>query len=105
MPTKLKGRLFSLSTLTRRLLVATATMNAAYWHMTLPEIAAKYRVQACERTLRKAFKMEGYSHRVACKKPFLDKLRKRLRLEFAVAYRHWSVADWRQVICTDKCYM
>jgi len=104
-PTKPKGRPFSLSTPTRRLLVATATMNAAHRRMTLPEIAAECGVQACERTLRKAFKMEGYSRRVARKKPFLDERKKRLRLEFAIAHRHWSVADWRRVIWTDECYV
>jgi len=63
-PTKPKGRPFSLSTPTRRLLVATTTMNAAHRRMTLPDIASECGVQACERTLRKAFKMEGYSRRV-----------------------------------------
>ena len=49
--------------------------------------------------------MEGYSRRVARKKPFLDERKKGLRLAFAQAHRDWSREDWRRVIWTDECYI
>jgi len=82
-PKKPKGRSFSLNTPTQ--LVATATMNAASRRMPLVEVAAACGFTACEKTLRKAFKMEGYSGRVARRKPFLDERKRGLRLAFAMA--------------------
>jgi len=104
-PKKPKGRTFSLDTPTRRRLVATATMSAAHRRMQLTEVAAACGVQACERTLQKAFRMEGYSRRVARKKPFLDERKRGLQLAFALAHRGWSKEDWRRVIWTDECYV
>jgi len=104
-PKKPKGRPFSLDTPMRRRLVATATMSAAYRRMPLHEVAAACGVQACEKTLRKAFRMEGYSRRVARKKPFLDVRKRGLRLDFAQAHQHWTKDDWRRVIWTDECYV
>jgi len=85
-PQKPKGRSFSLDTPTRRRLVATATTSATTQRMPLREMAVACGVQACEKTLQKAFRMEGYSRRVARKKPFLDERRRGLRLAFAHAH-------------------
>lgn len=63
-PQKAKGRFFSLDTPTRRRLVATATMSAATRRMPLSEVGAACGVQACEKTLRKGFRIEGYSRMV-----------------------------------------
>jgi len=49
--------------------------------------------------------MEGYSRRVARKKPFLDERKRGLRLAFAQAHQGWSKDDWRRVIWTDECYV
>jgi len=87
-PKKPKGRQFSLNTPTRHCLVATRTMSAAYRRMPLVEVAAACGMQASQRTLQKAFKIEGYSRRVALKKPFLDERKKGLRLSFAMAHRN-----------------
>ncbi|KAG0637822.1 hypothetical protein HOY80DRAFT_888929 [Tuber brumale] len=73
--------------------------------MRLQDVAAACGVEACERTLKKAFRMEGYTRRVACKKPFLDEWRKGLQLAFAAAHRYWMKEDWRRVIWTDECYI
>jgi len=70
-------------------------MSAAHQRMPLTEVAAACRVQACKRTLQKAFRIEGYSCRVAPKKPFLDERKRGLRLAFAPAHRGWSKDDWR----------
>jgi len=102
---KPKGQPFSLDTPTLHRLVATATMSAAHRRMPLLEVAAACGVQACQRTLRGAFQIEGYSRRVARKKPFLDERKKGLRLAFAMASREWTREDWRRVIWTNESYV
>ena len=104
-PKKRKGRPFSIDSPTRRRLVATATMSSAHRRMPLMEIAELCGVQASEKTIRKAFSLEGYSRRVARKKPFLEERYKQERLAFALRHRHWTREDWRRVIWTDECYI
>jgi len=104
-PKKRKGRPFSIDTPTRRRLVATATFSAANRRLTYSEVADLCGIQASEKTLRKAFSLEGYHRRKARKKPFLDERTKGLRLNFALQYRHWTREDWRRVIWTDECYV
>jgi len=62
-------------------------MSAAHRQMPLIEVAAACGVQACQRTLWRAFQMEGYSRRVAQKKPFYNERKKGFRLAFAIAHR------------------
>src|SRR5437588_7623788 len=71
-PKKRKGRPFSIDAATRRQLVFTATSSAAHRRMPVTQVAAICGVNACERTLLKAFAKEGYHRRVARKKPYLD---------------------------------
>ena len=47
--------------------------------------------------------MEGYGRRIARAKPFLNAGHREARLEFALRYRDWTIADWMQVIWTDEC--
>lgn len=104
-PKKRKGRPFSIDSPTRRHLVATATQDAAHRQMPFQEIAELCGVQASERTLRKAFALEGYKRRKARKKVFLTDAAKAKRLRFALAHRHWGVEEWRKVIWTDESYV
>jgi len=104
-PKKQKGRPFSIDTPTRQRLVATATQSDAHRRMTLMEIADLCGVQGHKKTIRKAFSLEGYSRRVARKKPLLHQRQKGLRLAFALQHQHWTREDWRRVIWTDECYV
>ena len=104
-PRKTKGRPVLLDTPTRRRLVATATESAGHRRMPLSEVAALCNIEACDRTLRKAFAKEGYRRRVARRKPLLDARQRQLRLNFALAHRDWTSNDWRRVIWTDECYI
>jgi len=97
-PTKRKGRPFSIDSPTRGCLVATATHDAVHRQMPFVEIAALCGVEANERTLSKAFALEGYKRRKARKKVFLTEETKRKRLWFALARRHWTREDWRRVV-------
>lgn len=60
-PKKKKGQPFMLDTPTCHQLVFTATLDAKHWQKPFSEIAEICRANACERTLRKAFDIEGYS--------------------------------------------
>jgi len=104
-PKKRKGRPFSIDSPTRRTLVATATRDSTHRQMPFTHIADICGVQACERTLQKAFALEGYHRRKARKKPFLKAEQKEKRLRFALTHRHWTPEDWRRVIWTDECYV
>ena len=102
---KRKGRPLSIDTSTHQRLVSIATMSAAHRQMPLAKIAALCGVQACDCTLVKAFRQEGYARRVTWKKPLLDAWRKGLQLEFAQTHRHWTVEDWHRVVWTDESYI
>lgn len=104
-PQKKKGRPFSIDTPTRRQLVYTATLNSENRRKSYSEIAEICGVDASEKTLRKAFTLEGYGRRIARKKVFLKAETKEKRLNFALSHRHWTIHDWRHVIWTDECYV
>ena len=74
--------------------VKSALLSHDLWHM-----------QACQIILQKAFQIEGYSWRVAWKKPFLDERKRELHLSLAMAHQRWTKEDWCQVIWTDECYV
>lgn len=99
------GRKIKIDTPTRRLLVFTATKDAEHRQKPYEEIAKIVGVEASNKTLREAFAKEGYHRRSARKKPFLNYEKKSKRLNFALAHRHWTVADWRRVIWTDESYI
>lgn len=61
-------------------------------------------VKAGEKTLRKAFEMEGYSRGVVQRKQFLKAETKKKRLEFALKWKGWGKEEWRRVLWVDKCY-
>jgi len=104
-PKKRSGRPFSVDTPTRRRLVGTATRDAEHRRMPYTDIAYLCGVGASERTLRKAFALEGYHRRKARKKPLLKPPQKEKRLRFALAHQGWTREDWRHVLWTDECYV
>jgi hypothetical protein len=44
-------------------------------------------------------------HRIERKRPYLSVKQKQLRLNFARAFIHWTIEDWRRVIFTDEMGM
>jgi len=71
-PRKTKGRPILLDTPTRCRLVAMATQSAEHRRIPLREVTALCDIEACDRTLHKAFAKEGYARRVARRKPLLN---------------------------------
>jgi transposase len=55
-----------------------------------------------ETTVRRVLRRQGLVARVMRKKPFLTKRHKALRLAWAREHRHWTAADWHQVIFSDE---
>ena len=104
-PKKRSGRPFSIDPATRRVLVTTATQDAEHHRMPYTDIADICGIRASEKTLRKAFALEGYHRRKARKKPYLKPEQKEKRLRFALAHRGWTAEDWRHVLWTDECYV
>ena len=62
-------------------------------------------ITGSEKTLRKAFVMEGYHRRKARRKSHLTDAQKAKRHQFALDHGGWSCEDWQQVIWTDECYI
>jgi len=104
-PKKRKGRPFSIDPAARRLLIGTATRYAEHRRMRYVDIADIFGITGSEKTLRKAFVMEGYHRRKAQRKPHLTDAQKAKRLQFALDHRGWSCEDWQRVIWTDECYI
>ena len=42
-----------------------------------------------------------FSH-VAAQKPWLDNEHYKARLDFAIAYKNWTVEDWNRVLWSDE---
>ena len=59
-------------------------------------------LNASENTVRKALRELGYDHKVAKRRPFLKKLDRKRRLQYAKRHQHWTVEDWARVIFTDE---
>jgi transposase len=53
-------------------------------------------------TVRTALKAQGLKARHKRKKPKLTPRHKKLRLEFATKYQHWTESDWARVIFSDE---
>jgi Transposase len=45
----------------------------------------------------------GYHHRIARRRPFLKKLYRKRRLQFAKRHAHFTVEDWKAIIRRNEC--
>ena len=74
----------------RQLLVRHATENAEQRRKTREQIAQELGIQACRRSLVRAFERELYYRRKATEKPFLTEDQKRQRLQWAREHLSWT---------------
>jgi len=58
--------------------------------------------QISTRTLRKQIHDLGFNNRVAVKKPYVNDIQRRKRIEFAQTHLAWTLADWKKVIWSDE---
>ena len=102
-PTKPKGGPpLLINTPKRKALVELATSDSKHRRMSYEEVAEEAGVQACSRTLTRAFAKEGYYRRIAAKKPMLTDKHKVDRLAWAHAHKQWDFSDWCRVNWTDE---
>ena len=101
-PTKPRGRPCKLTTPIRKLLVAHATQNAQQRRKPREQIASELGINACSRTLAKAFEKEMYHRRVATEKPLLTAAHRRARLVWAWSHLNWELDDWDRVLWSDE---
>ena len=52
--------------------------------------------------IRRALNALGYNHRVARRRPFLNKRDRKRRLQFAHDHKDWTVEDWARVSFLDE---
>ena len=79
-PKKPQGRPPILDTIKRQRLVKRATIDAYHRRLSFPLVAELEGIQACKRTLLKAFEKEAYFRRKATEKPLLTEQHRRDRL-------------------------
>lgn len=53
-------------------------------------------------TVSRRLKEVGLIGRIGVKKPLIKPKNKKIRLEFAKKYQHWTEADWRKVLFSDE---
>jgi transposase len=100
-PKKRSGRPRLSSARSDRILSRLATQGrfkgsrelAADWH-------ASTGTSASSSTVRRRLIKDGLKSYRPVKKPLLTKFQRTRRLAYANAHRHWTVDDWKKVICT-----
>ena len=101
-PTKPAGRRPILDSPIRTQLINHATSSREQRLKPLREIAHELGINADERTLRKAFKTEGYFRRVATERPLLKPEHMNKRLFWATICKSWEQEIWRRVVWSDE---
>ena len=91
-----------LTTRKRKRLVWRATLDAEHRRLTYEEIAHIEGINACRRTLTKAFEKECYHRRKAAEKPLLTPAHMTRRTNFANHHKEWEFNMWRRVEWTDE---
>jgi len=96
------GRPKLLTTPIRKRLIDFATSSQANRRLPFTEVAEQAGVIASVETLRNAFSIEGYHHRIARARPFLSTKAKETRLDWSYHYADSTPADWNKVIWSDE---
>ncbi|KAF1941714.1 hypothetical protein EJ02DRAFT_303447, partial [Clathrospora elynae] len=102
-PKKPQGRPPILDTPMRKRLIQRATIDGYHRRLCYLQVAELEGIQACQRTLAKAFEKERYFRRIATEKPLLTEQHQKDRLEWAHVHVHWNDWQWARVIWTDEC--
>ena len=95
------GRPKKLTTRDKRRIKRFIRTNRYTRRVTLSRLKSILRLNAHENTIHKALIELGYNHRVACRRPFLNKHDKKRRLEFAKNHVDWT-EEWASVIFCDE---
>ena len=64
-------------------------------------IETEFRIIISESTVRRRLHEAGFKGRVARKKPYVDKINRMKRIQYAKKYREQSLCFWDQELWTD----
>jgi transposase len=96
------GRPVKLSDRHKRQIVMHITRNHESRRLSLMSIIHDLQLEVSDRTLKRTLKSLGYNHRIARRRPFLKKLDRKRRLQFAKRHAHFTIEDWKAFIWTDE---
>ena len=65
-------------------------------------LAAGHGINVASRAVGNMLRGGGFRAVPKVKEPLLTKRHRRLRLQFAKRYQHWTVDDWKRVIFSDE---
>lgn len=68
----------------------------------LQQLKKYFKLCVHENTIRNALQEAGYHHRVARRRPYLNKRDRKRRLKFAKEHKDWTVEDWARVLFSDE---
>lgn len=87
---------------TRRMKTIIRRLSESDRHLTSEKIRSETGFQISARTVRRILQNSGLHGRVARKKPFVSKINRQKRLQFAKEHLEWTEEDWAKVIFTDE---
>lgn len=96
------GRPKKLSTRDIRQIIRYIRTNKSTRRITLTQLKKLFRLQVHEHTLRTALQKAGYHHRIARRRPYLNKRDRKRRLQFARQHKDWTVEQWASVLFSDE---
>jgi transposase len=96
------GRPVKLSDRHKRQIVFHITKNHKSRRLSAISIIHDLQLDVHPDTLKRTLKSLGYNHRIARRRPFLKKLDRKRRLQFARRHAHFTVDDWKAFIWTDE---
>jgi len=96
------GRPKKLSTCDIRQIIRYIRTNKSTRRITLTQLKKLFRLQVHEHTLRTALQKAGYHHRIARRRPYLNKRDRKRRLQFARQHKDWTVEQWASVLFSDE---
>jgi transposase len=92
------GRPLKLSDRHKRQIVFHITRNHQSRRLSASAIIRDLQLDVHPNTLKHHLKDLGYNHRIARRRPFLKKLDRKRRLQFAKRHVHLTVEDWKAYI-------
>ena len=78
------------------------TSNKAISSIDLKHSLNSMKIYASPSTIRRSLRKEGMNAITVKPKPYLSLRHKRLRLQFALMHKDWTLADWTRVIFSDE---
>src|SRR5436853_1361115 len=92
------GRPRKLSARDIRPIVRFLCTNRTTRRYSLTQLKEYFELDVHENTIRKALQEAGYYHRVARRRPYLNKRDRQRRLKYAKEHKDWTVEDWGKVL-------